>query len=248
MLKGKTAIITGASSGIGASIAEEMAKEGANLILSDINDKEGQKLTEQLKQKFNIKAFYVHADVSSEKDCNLLTEKALEHFNKLDIAVNNAGISGEQGPLIDCTVENWKNIMAVNLDSIFYCMKSQIPAMIKSGGGSVINMSSILGSVGFPNAAPYVATKHAMNGLTKTAAWEYAQQGVRVNAIGPAFIKTPLLEALDDDMLKMLETKHAFNRLGKPVEVANLAVFLASDKASFLTGSYFPADGGYLGI
>ena len=246
MLKKKVAVITGGSSGIGASIAEEMMKEGANVVISDVQDEKGEELAKSLNEKYDAKAVYQHADVSKFDDCAALTKRAVDEFGGLDIAVNNAGISGEQVPLADCSLENWDKIMAVNLDSVFYCMKTQIPEMIKRGGGSIINMSSILGSVGFPNATPYVATKHAMLGMTKTTAWEYGSKNIRINAIGPAFIKTPLLEILDQETLDFLATKHAFGRLGKPEEVAHMTVFLASEKASFITGSYFPVDGGFL--
>jgi len=136
--------------------------------------------------------------------------------------------------------------MGINLHGVFYCMKYQIPEMLKQGGGAIVNMSSILGKVGFATASAYVASKHALEGLSKTAAMEYATQGMRINTVGPAFIKTPLLSGMDEGTLGFIQTLHPMNRLGTPEEVANLVVWLCSDEASFITGNYYPVDGGYL--
>ena len=189
---------------------------------------------------------WVRADVSKPADCENLAKEALAKYGRLDIACNNAGISGEQSPLADMSIENWQHVISVNLDSVFYCMKYQIPAMLKTGGGSIVNISSILGSVGFQGASAYVAAKHGMVGLTRTAALDHSAQGIRVNAVGPGFIETPLLSGLDENLKGMLVSMHPIGRLGQPAEVAELILWLSSDKASFATGAYYPIDGGYL--
>jgi len=170
----------------------------------------------------------------------------LRQFGKLDIAVNNAGIGGAQQPVGEYPIEAWDKVIAINLSGVFYGMRYQIPAMLKNGAGSIINVASILGSVGFANSAAYVAAKHGVVGLTKSAALEYSAKGIRVNSVGPAFIKTPLLKGLDKDLLNQLIKVHPIGRLGEADEVAQMFLWLASDKASFATGAYYPIDGGYL--
>lgn len=245
ILKGKVAIITGAASGIGESTALLFANEGAHLVLTDINEEKGNDLVERIKTK-GAEAIFLKADVSKAEDAELSVKKAVEKFGKLDIAVNNAGIGGPQKPVGEYEIEAWDNVIAINLSGVFYGMRYQIPAMVKNGKGSIINVASILGSVGFAHSAAYVAAKHGVLGLTKSAALEYSAQGVRVNSVGPAFIKTPLLEGLDQELLDQLVSLHPIGRLGEADEVAELFLWLASDKASFATGAYYPIDGGYL--
>ena len=242
-LNNKVAIITGGASGIGKAIVELFVKEGAKVVIADLNEKLGNELINSLG---DANVIFIKANASSAEDNKKIVEAAIENFGELHIAVNNAGIGGESNPVGDLSIEGWNKVIDINLNGVFYGMHYQLPE-IEKFGGSIINMASILGSVGFAKSAAYVAAKHGVVGLTKSAGWEYATRGVRVNAIGPGFISTPLIdENLDDGTLKYLETQHAFQRLGKPEEVAELALWLASDKASFVTASYYPVDGGYL--
>lgn len=244
-IKDKVAIITGASSGIGKATALLFAKEGAKVVVSDIDEKKGKEVVKEINDKGGDSIF-VKADSSSAEDNKRLVENTVEKFGALHIAVNNAGIGGPQANVGDYPIDGWEKVIAINLNGVFYGMRYQIPAMEKSNGGSIINMASILGSVGFPTSAAYVAAKHGVVGLSKNAALEYATKNIRINSVGPGFIKTPLVEeSLDADTLKFLETKHAMNRLGEPNEVAELCLWLASDKSSFVTGSYYTVDGGY---
>lgn len=244
-LQGKVALITGAASGIGKSTALLFAKNGASVLLTDIDVKKGEKLADEIKA-FGGKAVFVKADTSQPKDSEESVKEVLFHFGKLDIAVNNAGIGGDQLPLGEYGIEAWDKVIGINLSGVFYGMRYQIPAMLKNGKASIINVASILGSVGFANSAAYVAAKHGVVGLTKTAALEYSAKGIRINSVGPAFIKTPLLDDLDKDVLEQLVSVHPIGRLGEPEEVAELFMWLAGDRSSFATGAYYPVDGGYL--
>lgn len=246
LLKNKVAIITGAGSGIGQAIAYQFGAEGARVVVSDIDDRGGNATYARLRDR-GVEALYVHADTSKPGDNENLVAAAIKTFGGLDIAVNNAGIAGASAAVGEYPLESWDKVIAVNLSGVFYGMRFEIPAMLKRGGGSIINITSILGQVGFRNAAAYVSAKHGLVGLTQTAALEYGAQKIRVNAVAPGFIKTPLLDKnLPPDALTMLASLHAVGRLGESPEVAELVTWLASDKASFVTGSYVPIDGGYL--
>lgn len=244
-LKDKVAIVTGASSGIGRATALLFATQGAKVVVSDINEAGGQETVEMI-HKANGTACWIKADVSRATDCEYLVSETMKQYGRLDIACNNAGIGGEQAPMAEMSVENWRHVMAVNLDSVFYCMKYQVSQMLKNGGGAIVNVASILGAVGFPAAAAYTAAKHGILGLTKVTALDHSAQGIRVNAVGPGFIDTPLLSGLDDNMKNMLTSLHPIGRIGQPEEVAELILWLSTDKASFVTGSYYPVDGAYL--
>lgn len=244
-MKNKTVIITGAASGIGKATAALFAAQGANVIVSDIQETDGKTAVKEMIDAGGIASFF-KTDVSKPEEMEALVNFAVKTYGKLDIAVNNAGIGGEISPLADMSIEGWQKVIAINLNSLFYGMKYQIQAMLKSGGGSIVNISSILGSVGFAGSAGYSAAKHGVVGLTQTAALEYSAQNIRINAVGPGFIDTPLLNALDAEMKKQLVALHPIGRLGKSEEVAELIYWLSSDKSSFVTGSYYPVDGGYL--
>jgi len=244
-LNGKTALITGAGSGIGKAAADLFAQAGANVVISDINESHGNEAVEAIK-KSGRKAIFVKADSSKPEDNQNLVNQAVQQFGALDIAVNNAGIGGPLGPTGEYPIDGWDNVIAINLSGVFYGMRYQIPAMLERGG-TIINVASILGQVGAKGSPAYVAAKHGVVGLTKTAALEYADRNIRINAIGPGYIRTPLIEnSLDDAALQALVGLHPIGRLGESEEVAELLLWLASSKASFVTGAYYAVDGGYL--
>jgi len=244
-MKNKTVIVTGAASGIGKAAAELFAKQGANVVLSDIQEAAGKAATESIIAAGG-KASFFKTDVSKPEDMEALVAFAVKTYGKLDVAINNAGIGGELNPVANMSIEGWQKVIGINLNSLFYGMKYQIQAMLKNRSGSIVNISSILGSVGFAGSAGYSAAKHGVIGLTQTAALEYSAQGIRINAVGPGFIETPLLNSLDAEMKKQLVALHPIGRLGQSEEVAELIYWLSSDKSSFVTGSYYPVDGGYL--
>jgi NAD(P)-dependent dehydrogenase (short-subunit alcohol dehydrogenase family) len=197
----------------------------------------------------------VKTDVSNPEDAKALVELTVKEFGRLDVAVNNAGIGGPTAPVGEYPIDGWDRIIGINLSGVFYGMRHQIPAMLAGGGGAIVNMASIAGKVGLPNGSGYAAAKHGVVGLTETAAVEYAARGIRVNAVGPGFIDTPLIgkravmdtaAASGNEETQALAALHPMNRLGEASEVAELVLFLASDRASFITGGYYNVDGGYL--
>ncbi len=245
-LNNKVAVVTGAGSGIGKAISLLYAEEGAKVVVSDISEKGGNETVSEIKNAGGD-AIFVRADTSKPDDSKSLVELAVKEFKALHIAVNNAGIGGPLCPVGEYPIDGWDKVISINLSGVFYGMRFQIPAIIKSGGGSIVNMASILGKVGTKGSAAYVAAKHGVIGLTEAAALEYADQKIRINSIGPGYILTPLLtNSLNDEAMKALVGLHPMGRLGASEEVAELALWLNSDKASFVTGSYYNVDGGYL--
>lgn len=245
-LNGKVALVTGAASGIGLAVCKAYAREGARVVLSDLPQSAGEQAAATLRGQ-GADCLFVAADVSRADDCQRLVEQTIARYGRLDVACNNAGIGGELAPMADYPLGGWAEVIGVNLSGVFHCMKYEIPELLKTGG-AIVNMASILGQVGFANACGYVAAKHGVLGLTQTAALEYAAQGLRVNAVGPAFIHTPMIARLDADesARKQLESLHPIGRIGQPEEVAELVLWLSSPAASFMNGAYLPVDGGYL--
>lgn len=245
-LKGKTAIVTGGVSGIGLAVAEMLAASGAAISVWDLKQEAVDATAEALRGK-GAKALGIALDVTDETAVEAAVARTVAELGSVDIAVNNAGIGGPAAVSGDYPVEGWRKVIDVNLTSVFLCQRSQIQAMRKAGrGGSIINMASILGQVGYAGSVAYAAAKHGVVGLTQTAAWEHAADQIRINAVGPGFISTPLLEQMDPKVRATLEGRHALKRLGTPEEVAALVAWLASDAASFATGTYYAIDGGYL--
>ena len=246
LLENKVAIITGAGSGIGKAMSLLYAAKGAKIVVSDIDEKGGNETVSEIKAKGG-EAFFVKADTSKPEDNKNVVGQAVKQFGGLHIAVNNAGIGGPLAPTGEYPIDGWDKVISINLSGVFYGLRYQIPAMLSSGGGSIVNVASILGKVGTKNSSAYVAAKHGVIGLTEAAALEYADKKIRINAIGPGYIMTPLIEkSLDEAAIKALVGLHPIGRLGTSEEVAELALWLNSDKASFVTGAYYNVDGGYL--
>ena len=245
-LDGKVAVITGGASGIGLACAHALARSGAGVCLWDLKAEALGTAVAELEQYGNPTRTAI-VDVSDSDQVTRAMEEVVDALGRVDIVVANAGLGGEIKSTAEYSDASWHRVIGVNLDGVFYTQRAGIQAMRRSGGGSVINMASILGQVGFAMSSAYVAAKHAVVGMTKAAAWEHAADGVRVNAVGPGFIITPLLAAnLDQPTMDFLASQHALQRLGQPEEVAELVAWLASDASSFVTGAYYPVDGGYL--
>jgi NAD(P)-dependent dehydrogenase (short-subunit alcohol dehydrogenase family) len=247
MLKDKVAIVTGASSGIGRAVALAFQREGAKVVVSDVDRKGGEETVDMLLD-LGGDAIFVKADVGIASDDQELVVRTLAHYGRLDIACNNAGIGGLSAPTADYPLDNWEKVININLSGVFFCMKYQIAAMQKCGGGSIVNVASILGVVGLANSPAYTAAKHGVVGLTQAAALEYSAHKVRINAVGPGFIQTPMIANLEQNpsAAAKLVDAHPIGRLGHPEEVAELVAWVASERASFITGAYYPVDGGYL--
>lgn len=240
-LNGKVALVTGGASGIGEACIRVFHASGAKVVIADLSEEAGAKLAAELGDG----AASVRVDVADPESCEAMVHFAIQQFGRLDIAVNNAGISTELAPIAETSVEDWRKVVGINLDGVFYCLKAQIPAMEKTGG-SIVNIASIMGAIARDGAAPYISSKHGVVGLTKAAALECVSKNIRVNAIGPGYVETPLLKKATLEHLDQIASLHPIGRLAKPAEIASAVAFLASSAASFITGAYYPVDGGYL--
>ncbi|MFG6444333.1 SDR family NAD(P)-dependent oxidoreductase [Microbacterium sp. P07] len=242
---GKVAIVTGGGSGIGAEISRELAAEGASVVVTDINLDAARSVVDEITAVGGTASAFTQ-NTAKWEDSEAAVAFATETYGGLHLAVNNAGIGAPPQTIGDYDIAAWDRVRAVDLDGVFYGLKFQLPAIVAAGGGAVVNMASVLGSVGIAQNAAYVTSKHALIGLTKVAALEYTALGVRTNAVGPGFIDTPLVRSsLSGEALTALEGEHASRRLGTDKEVAALTLFLLSDDASFISGSYHLVDGGY---
>lgn len=243
---GQVVLVTGAASGMGWSACERFAARGASILLADVNGALGEARAHDLRSR-GARAAFVECDVSDPDACGYVVGQALHHFGGLHAAFNNAGYPGDMKPFHEQSRASWDRVIATTLSSVFHCMRAEIAPMLESGGGAIVNNASIAGLVGFPTIAPYSAAKHGVIGLTQTAALEYAGRGIRVNAICPGYMDTPMTHAsTTPDMRRALAASTPVGRLGQPGEVAELAVWLCSSAATFVNGAFIPVDGGVI--
>lgn len=243
-LKDKVIVITGGASGIGLATGQRSLEEGASVVLADLEGSEGAQRAQELNEQWPDKCAFVATDVTSSEQCDNLITKTVERFSKIDAVFNNAGIGGIC-PSADYSDEDFLRVIDINLNGVFRVARAALKQMLPQGSGSIINCASILGMFGQSQTAAYTAAKGGVVNMTRSLAIEAAPKGVRVNAVGPGYIDTPLLSALDDTMIQQLISLHPLGRLGRPEEVANAVVFLASDEASFVTGATLMVDGGF---
>ncbi len=246
LLKGKISLVTGGGSGIGRASALAFAREGAKVVVADVVVDGGEETLGMIK-KAGGEAIFVKIDVSKAAEVEAMVNKAVETYGRLDCAYNNAGVEGSWVSTTEYTEENWERVISINLKGVWLCLKYEIAQMLKQGGGSIVNTASVAGLVGTPEASAYVASKHGVVGLTKTAALEYAKLGIRVNAVCPGAIRTPMLERVISTQPQLAESATAMEpvgRLGSPEEIAEAVVWLCSEAASFVTGHAMAVDGG----
>lgn len=246
IFKDKVAIVTGGAFGIGKATAIEFAKRGANVVVADwIED---QSTVNEI-ASLGGNSIFVRCDVSKNDHIKAMLDQTMKKFGRLDFAINNAGIEGTNAITHECTEENWDKTININLRGVFLCMKSEIPFMLKQGKGAIVNVASIAGLIGFAGLPAYVVSKHGVVGLTKTAALEYAKQGIRINAVCPGVIKTDMVDRVTGKnkvVEKQYEDMEPVGRMGKPEEVAEAIIWLCSDASSFVTGHALNVDGGWL--
>lgn len=247
LFQNKVALVTGGSFGIGQATAIAFAQRGARVAIADwLEDKEGVALR-QIKESGG-EGIFIQCDVSKPADVKAMIEKTIATYGRLDYAFNNAGIEGMQAPVHECTEENWDKTIGINLKGVWLCMKAEIPEMLKQGGGAIVNCASVAGLNGFAGLPAYVASKHGIVGLTKTAALENAKAGIRVNAVCPGVIHTAMIDRItgkDKEVEKSFVSLEPVNRMGKPEEVAEAVIWLCSGGASFITGHAMTVDGGF---
>ena len=246
LVKDKVALVTGGGSGIGRASALTFAREGAQVVVSDVAVEGGEE-TVQLIKKTGGEAVFTKADVSQAAQVEALIAKAVEAYGRLDCAHNNAGIEGNSAKIADYIEADWDRVIAINLTGVWLCMKYEIPQMLQQGGGAIVNTSSVAGLLGFRTGSAYVASKHGVVGLTKTAALEYAKSGIRVNAVCPGAIDTPMMGRITDHRphrAAKMAAGEPVGRMGTPQEIAEAVVWLCSDAASFVTGHPMTVDGG----
>lgn len=246
---GRVAAVTGAASGIGRETAVQFAESGAAVVVADVDDEKGEAVVADIEADGG-EAVYVHTDVTDMDEVETMVETAVEEFGRLDYGVNNAGIGGDQVPAADVEEDGWEAVVDINLNGVWRSLKAELDVMTdQDDGGVVINMASVLGKVGFENSAAYVSAKHGVLGLTKTSAWEYAEEGVRVNAVCPGFIETQMLDeagiTTNEDVREWIAGMHSEGRLGKPEEIADAVLWLCSDGASFTNGEALTVDSGF---
>jgi NAD(P)-dependent dehydrogenase (short-subunit alcohol dehydrogenase family) len=241
----QVALVTGGASGIGRATAEAFVAKGYAIVLLDRVEEAGQQVQSQLRK--SGECTFIRCDVTDDQAVRLAVEQAVATYGRLDVAFNAAGIEGEAGkPTADCTIDNWNRVMAIDLTGLWYCMRHEIPQMLKYGGGSIVNCASVAGLVGAPYFPAYVAAKHGVVGLTKAAALEYARQGIRVNAVCPGMIDTPMSRAgMTEEVLSMLLKESPLGRLGSASEVASAVLWLCDPGAGFVTGQAIAVDGAW---
>lgn len=250
ILDGKIVLVTGGAGGIGASACRVLADAGASLVISDIAQEAGRALAASLSEQGH-NAVFIAADLASESDIENLITQTVSHYGRLDGALNNAGKEQHNLPLDELSADQWNNVIQIDLTAVFLCIKHQVRAMLANGGGAIVNTASGLGQIAIPNAAEYIAAKHGVIGITRAAAADYGARGIRVNAILPGIVRTPMMERLSSDPnfsphIEKLKMRHLMQRFAEPHEIGEAAKWLLSESASFVNGIALPVDGGAL--